>query len=821
MQPLPLQPQTAMGKAHVYELPRPQYPGSRPGSTMPAPSHPSGPTMLMPQPGDPRIQPPSQLSQHSYPGQSTGYSPAARYDRILPQIQYGRAGNVGPQPPPFNMDLSGDNGISSPSNFQALSSSDGSRPSPVAASPHTGFQSSLVAGGGGSGSSPHSSSDTLTTTVGEKLLGPVAGMDADFFASFIKRGLATQEDSKLDPAKSQLYERLFRVSNDPALPIYKIAFVDQDAMFEYEHRIAQLDPKLVNDLQRSYDAYGTEIVETFARKFATHYRVDPAMLKTSVAEAAAHRRLSFLCAACALGAMAVDSWPLRKRIAIAQSWHQYNMTCIGYELRQSTPEFIKAIVMTADFPLQEITSTGLMAAVDKALEMKLHIDPRHWRISESEKSERRRLWSMLLTKERLCTLFYSRPTISSDAYDTALPTATTRSDEAALIMHEAARIISDIMTALYSIKGARLLHDNQFVARLLSKQFCEQAVVLRVKFLKMFPAFEHMPDAALSLEAAFCLLHIEFCIVLATRALAHAPKLPEVDKLENTHQLVLGCVSICELIFRMPDSFFSEVWMPSCCYILMQVTFELLRALTGQLDDQTRELAHDALDRLIKLGVRMGDKWHSAKHLIPLMRLRPVLLDRPDLQMLQETAEILKHHYNYDTRRSARSVTSAPRAKHPKQSHSSSGPLKADDLDSGHGSNLGSRGNTTPRMSVLQQQAINNGGDHGPGSTGSGSHSASNSISGGCGAFPCPDSNELSPWQMNDIWPLPPAGATFAPGPGAEWDDFSQLLGLATPGAMFPAADYLGAWSMPMAMPITAPQPQPQQPQQQQPPPRH
>ena len=487
---------------------------------------------------------------------------------------------------------------------------------------------------------------------GEKLIGPIAAIDQEFFELCVRRTMEARENSQTPQPP---WSRFTSHSTDEALPIYRVSFREEYAVFApFAVCAADTTSQVFKEYNTLYEEYGQQLLDTFDAKLGFLYHADTVQIRSvqdGLAGIAKKRLMSYTAAAMSLAALCVESWPLKKRLVIANSLYLKGGYYMAREFCGETMAHLKSLLMLSDFPQQP---DGSMAVINTAFELRLNIDPGSWQISAAEKTERRRLWWILLLKERLVALRHPRPTLPSDCYDTQVPEVKSREDEAVALMLDVSGLISDINSAFYSVKGARMVYDNVHSSRILAQHFCERVTAVRERALKLFPAPEHIPDPVLGMSAATVMLHIEYCTVMMLRPFFNSRNLTQLEKLELKRRSAEATCAVVAVLRRMPDSFFDQHWFPSCCIILHGAAVELLRASVQGPEDDVKMLASEALDAFVEIGLRNCERWHVAKMLVPIMRLRATLTGKKEYAPADQLQALLSPHV-LDVRGASRS----------------------------------------------------------------------------------------------------------------------------------------------------------------------
>lgn len=659
-----------------------------------------------------KFVPPAAFSPGRYSNERILPQPPS-FSRQLPNPSH----STTPQPPPFqHTDLSG----STPRTRE----SDASSPDrPGNTQPPSAVPASREGDEGGG-------------MTGEKLLGPIASIDKEFFELCVRRGMEARENAQTPQPP---WQRFTLHSADEALPIYRVSFAaDNDEFAPMAYQAVDMSSQAYKEFQMFFNEYGTELLDTFDRKIAALYRADTAALRPAdgLAGIARRRLISYCAAAMCLAALCVEKWPLSKRISIACALQLKAHHYLAREFRNESSYHLKTLIMLSDFSLQPDGSIGVVGAINIAFELKLHIDPRHWRIPEADKMERRRLWYILLVKERLVALRHPRPTMPSDCFDTEVPEVISREDEAAALMVDVSGLISDINSAFYLVKGARMVHDNAQTSCLLAHHFCDRIKTLKARSQKLFPAFEHMPDLVLGMQAACCLLHIEYCTLMVARPFFNSKHLSEVNRLELRRTTVEAACNVMAVLRRMPDGMFDQFWSPSACLIIHGATIDLLRASVHFPEKEVKQAAAESLDAFFDIALEHRERWPIARSVVPIMRIRANLTGVKAYASPEKIEAILKP-YVLEVRKEQRSSSAAGKLA---DADGSGG-------NGGGGSSTDDADRSAPQVSLQNSRPQSNAGTPTPRSVPFGMQPQS----AGTGDSALGKSDELSPWQQHAL----------------------------------------------------------------------
>lgn len=260
----------------------------------------------------------------------------------------------------------------------------------------------------------------------------------------IREGIATRPEETCAGSAKQ-WNRLIRVSTDAALPIYEVHIdVLPSASTQNTKNVA---PEAVAQVTRWTSAYGDVLLETFKSKVLPRYGLAGLEeMRAYSPNNIAGRSLSLVCAIYALTAPAVTLWPLKKRMYLSTEFYKFATRELERDLIPVTLDTLRILVLLAEFPIQSVTPLLNSWALAHAFELRLNVDPEHWKISEEEKLSRRRLFWWAILSDRFFSVQQNAPSLESDFYDTEIPRPRSLSDQ----INQTEIEISDLVTSLES-----------------------------------------------------------------------------------------------------------------------------------------------------------------------------------------------------------------------------------------------------------------------------------------------------------------------------------------------------------------------------------
>lgn len=196
------------------------------------------------------------------------------------------------------------------------------------------------------------------------------------------------------------------------------------------HTRTEVSLGAIEQVNKWKQSYGEVLLHTFKRKVLPRYGL--ASIKTVsnlTVERLDGQSLSLVCATFALAAQAVSTWSLKKRMYLGMEFYLFATRHLERDMSPITMDTLRILVLLSEFPLNVGSSLMNSWALAHAFDLQLNVDPEAWKISEEEKTNRRRLFWWVILSDRYSTIPQHSPCLEQDFYNTKIPEALSTSDQ--------------------------------------------------------------------------------------------------------------------------------------------------------------------------------------------------------------------------------------------------------------------------------------------------------------------------------------------------------------------------------------------------------
>lgn len=185
--------------------------------------------------------------------------------------------------------------------------------------------------------------------------------------------------------------------------------------------------------------------------------------------------------------------------------------------------------------------------------------------------------------------------------------------------------MSKITRGFYSVRGARMAHDNTAAASALCKLFEQLIEEAQAKIDKQFPAVSRQ-DSTTCIGVAMLHIHLTVCTIMIHRPFYENRNIGLMESLEHHRKACSGAIHCINMLADFPDSYFTELWPMYTRYVLVTVTLTLLREARLSPDEALQRSARAALVTLAGVFRRQADRWYLVNFMKNLMALSKALI---------------------------------------------------------------------------------------------------------------------------------------------------------------------------------------------------